>query len=83
MTTKEYNKNIEFLLPMKLNYAEPSDNCLLVEKVIDSMKGTKRYKKELKKYKKAHKFKPGPSAYSMEMMLTIIMVGVVDGIFSS
>ncbi|GAA5818452.1 MAG: transposase [Methanobrevibacter sp. CfCl-M3] len=84
MTIKDYNKDMEFLLPMKLkDYVEPSDNCLLVEKVIESMKGTKRYKKEFKKYKKAHKFKPGQSAYNMEMMLTIIIAGAIDGIFSA
>jgi hypothetical protein len=33
---------MEFLLPMKLkDHVEPSDSCLLVEKVTDSIKGAK------------------------------------------
>jgi hypothetical protein len=43
VTIKENNKDIEFLLPMKLkDHVEPSDSCLLMERVIESMKCTKK-----------------------------------------
>lgn len=42
MTIKNYNKNIKFLLPKRLkDYVNPDDNCLLVEKIVESMKNTK------------------------------------------
>ncbi|MDR2830826.1 MAG: hypothetical protein LBB45_07325 [Methanobrevibacter sp.] len=76
MTIKSYNKYMEFLLPKRLrDYVNPDDNCLLVEKVIEYLKTTHRYKEECKKYKKKHKFKPGQVAFDMGMMITIIIAG--------
>jgi len=84
MPIREYNKNIEFLLPKKLkDYVNPDDNCLLVERVVNSMKKTKIYRQNLKEYNKKHQMTAGNKAYSMEMMLTIILAGAIDGIFQS
>ena len=48
MTIREYNKNIEFLLPKKLSdYVTDGENCLLAEKIVEGLKNDPLYKKAL------------------------------------
>ena len=53
MTIKEYNKNIEFLLPKKLSdFVTEGENCLLVEKIVEGLKNDPIYKKSFRDYHK-------------------------------
>ena len=84
MTIRGYNKNIEFLLPKKLSdYVNDGENCLLAEKIVEGLKNDPLYKKAFKDYHKKHASSAGQAAYSMDMLLTIVLAGAIDGIFQA
>ena len=80
----EYNKNKEFLLPKRLSdYVDGEDNCLLAERVVDGLKDNPKFKKVVKDYHRKHASSAGQKTYSLEMLLTIVLAGAIDGIFQS
>jgi len=84
ITIRDYDNTIEFFLPHRLSdYVFEDDNCLLAERVVKSMQKTPSFQKELRKYNREHASKPGQKAYSMEMLLIIVIAGVIDGVFSA
>ena len=84
ITIKEYDNTKEFFLPHELSkYVDENDNCLLAERIVKGMKEDPSFQKVLRKYNREHGSKPGQKAYSMEMLLIIIVAGVIDGVFSA
>ena len=84
ITIRGYDNTIEFFLPHKLSkYVDEDDNCLLAEKIVRVMKKDYSFQKELRKYNRVHGSKPGQKAYSMEVLLIIVIAGVIDGVFSA
>jgi transposase len=84
MTIREYNKNIEFLLPKKLSdYVSDGENCLLAEKIVEGLKNDPVYMKSSKEYRKKHASSAGQVAYSMDMLLTVVLAGSIDGVFQA
>ena len=84
MTIMEYNKNKEFLLPKRLSdYVNGEDSCLLAEKIVEGLKNDPKFKKAEKNYHKKHTSTAGQKAYSMDMLLTIVLAGAIDGVFQA